>query len=162
MEIKIVIIGAGAAGIASAKMYRSLGAQHIVLVDSKGVVRKGRTDLNPYKAEFAVDTKDETLADVLAGADMMLGLSGPRIVSQEMVKTMAENAIIFACANPTPEITPDEVKEVVKRTIVDLAPGGGYIIASANSIHSHVKPENYRAMLESVLKYGWYSHLGTV
>jgi malate dehydrogenase (oxaloacetate-decarboxylating)(NADP+) len=111
-EIKIVIIGAGAAGIASAKMYQNLGAKHIVLVDSKGVVSKKRTDLNKYKAEFAVDTEDETLADALKDADMMLGLSGPRIVSQEMVKTMAKDAIIFACANPTPEITPGEVKEV--------------------------------------------------
>ena len=111
-EIKIVIIGAGAAGIASAKMYKNLGAKNIVLVDSKGVVSKKRTDLNKYKAEFAVDTEDETLADALKGADMMLGLSGPKIVSQDMVKTMAKDAIIFACANPTPEITPDEVKEV--------------------------------------------------
>ena len=111
-EIKIVIIGAGAAGIASAKMYRNLGAKHIVLVDSKGVINTKRQDLNKYKAEFAVDTDDETLEDALKGADMMLGLSGPNIVSQEMVKTMAKDAIIFACANPTPEITPDKVPEV--------------------------------------------------
>ncbi len=111
-EIKIVIIGAGAAGIASAKMYRNLGAKHIVLVDSKGVINTKRQDLNKYKAEFAVETDDETLEDALKGADMMLGLSGPNIVSQEMVKTMAKDAIIFACANPTPEITPDKVHEV--------------------------------------------------
>ena len=117
-EIKIVIIGAGAAGIASARMYRSLGARHIVLVDSKGVVNTRRNDLNVYKAEFAVDTEDETLADALKGADMMLGLSGPRVVSQEMVETMAQDAILFACANPTPEITPDEVKEVRPDIIV--------------------------------------------
>ncbi len=117
-DIKIVIIGAGAAGIASAKMYRNLGAKHIVLVDSKGVISTRRNDLNVYKAEFAIDTDDETLADALVGADMMLGLSGPRIVSQEMVKTMAKDAIIFACANPTPEITPDEVKEVRPDIIV--------------------------------------------
>ncbi len=117
-DIKIVIIGAGAAGIASARMYKNLGARHIVLVDSKGVVRTSRKDLNRYKAEFALDTEDKTLADALVGADMMLGLSGPRVVSQDMVKTMAENAIIFACANPTPEITPDEVKEVRPDIIV--------------------------------------------
>ncbi len=111
-EIKIVIIGAGAAGLASAKMYRNLGAKHIVMVDSKGVINTRRTDLNRYKAEFAVDTAADTLAEALQGADMMLGLSGPNIVSQEMVKTMAPNAIIFACSNPTPEITPDKVKEV--------------------------------------------------
>ncbi|HHD77539.1 MAG TPA: malate dehydrogenase, partial [Campylobacteraceae bacterium] len=111
-EIKIVIIGAGAAGLASAKMYRNLGAKHIVMVDSKGVINTRRTDLNRYKAEFAVDTAADTLAEALQGADMMLGLSGPNIVSEEMVKTMAPNAIIFACSNPTPEITPDKVKEV--------------------------------------------------
>ncbi len=117
-DIKIVVIGAGAAGIASAKMYRNLGAKHIVLVDSKGVISTKRNDLNKYKAEFAIDTDDETLADALVGADMMLGLSGPKIVSQDMVKTMAKDAIIFACANPTPEITPDEVKEVRPDIIV--------------------------------------------
>ncbi len=117
-DIKIVIIGAGAAGIASARMYRNLGAKHIVLVDSKGVVSTKREDLNEYKAEFAIDTNDQTLADALKGADMMLGLSGPRAVSQDMVKTMAKNAIIFACANPTPEITPAEVKEVRDDIIV--------------------------------------------
>lgn len=111
-EIKIVIIGAGAAGIASARMYKSLGAKNIVLVDSKGVVSTHRKDLNPYKEEFAVETTDRTIADALKDADMMLGLSGPNIVTPEMVKTMAKNAIIFACANPTPEITPDEVKSV--------------------------------------------------
>lgn len=117
-EVKIVVIGAGAAGIASAKMYRNLGAKHIVLIDSKGVISTKRNDLNSYKAEFAVETEDETLEDAIKGADMLLGLSAPRLVTQEMVKTMAPNAIIFACANPTPEITPDEVKEVRPDIIV--------------------------------------------
>lgn len=117
-EVKIVVIGAGAAGIASAKMYRNLGAKHIVLVDSKGVISTKRNDLNSYKAEFAVETEDKTLEDAIKGADMLLGLSAPRLVTQEMVKTMAPNAIIFACANPTPEITPDEVKEVRPDIIV--------------------------------------------
>jgi len=111
-EMKIVVIGAGAAGIASAKMYKKLGAKKIVMLDSKGVVSTKREDLNKYKAEFALDTDDETLADALKGADMMLGLSSGGIVSQEMVKSMAPNAIIFACANPTPEITPEEVEAV--------------------------------------------------
>ena len=111
-DMKIVVIGAGAAGIASAKMYQKLGAKHIVMLDSKGVIHSGRDDLNKYKAAFALDTEDRTLADALKGADMMLGLSSGGIVSQEMVKTMAPNAIIFACANPTPEISPEEVLEV--------------------------------------------------
>ena len=111
-KMKIVVIGAGAAGIASAKMYKKLGAKHIVMLDSKGIISTKRNDLNKYKAEFAIDTDDETLVEALNGADMMLGLSSGGIVSQEMVKSMAENAIIFACSNPTPEITPEEVEAV--------------------------------------------------
>jgi malate dehydrogenase (oxaloacetate-decarboxylating)(NADP+) len=111
-DIKVVVIGAGAAGIASAKMYRNLGVKHIVMLDSKGVVHSGRDDLNKYKREFAIDTEDRTLEDALKDADMMLGLSSGNLVSQDMVKTMAKDAIIFACANPTPEITPDKVHEV--------------------------------------------------
>ncbi len=111
-EMKIVVIGAGAAGIASAKMYKKLGAKHIVMLDSRGVITTKRDDLNKYKAEFALDTEDTTLEDALKDADMMLGLSAGGIVSQEMVKTMAPNAIIFACSNPTPEIMPEEVLAV--------------------------------------------------
>jgi len=111
-EIKVVVIGAGAAGIASAKMYQNLGVKNIVMVDSKGVIHTGRDDLNEYKQKFAIDTEDRTIADALVGADMLLGLSGPNVVSQDMVKTMAKDAIIFACSNPTPEITPDLVEEV--------------------------------------------------
>ncbi len=111
-EMKIVVIGAGAAGIASAKMYKKLGAQNIVMLDSKGVIHDQRDDLNIYKQEFALNTEDRTLEDALKDADMMLGLSSGGIVSQEMVKSMAPNAIIFACANPTPEIMPELVAEV--------------------------------------------------
>ena len=117
-EIKVVVIGAGAAGTACAKMYKNIGVQHIVMVDSKGVIHSKREDLNRYKQEFAIETEDRTLADALNGADMMLGLSGPGIVSQDMVKTMAQNAIIFACSNPTPEITPDLVEAVRPDIIV--------------------------------------------
>jgi len=111
-EIKIVILGAGAAGIASAKMYQNLGVKHIVMLDSKGVIHTKRTDLNPYKQAFAIDTDERTISDALQGADMMLGLSQGNTVTQDMVKNMAHNAIIFACANPTPEITPDRVEKV--------------------------------------------------
>jgi len=117
-EIKIVIIGAGAAGIASAKMYKSMGAINITMLDSRGVIHDGRDDLNKYKQEFAIKTDDRTLEDALKNADMMLGLSSANIVSPEMVKTMAPNAIIFACANPTPEITPDRVEAVRPDIIV--------------------------------------------
>jgi malate dehydrogenase (oxaloacetate-decarboxylating)(NADP+) len=117
-DAKIVILGAGAAGIASAKMYQNLGAKHIVMLDSKGVIHTGRTDLNQYKKEFAIETDDRTITDALQNADMMLGLSKGNTVTQEMVKKMADNAIIFACANPTPEITPDRVERVRPDIIV--------------------------------------------
>ncbi len=106
-KIKIVIIGAGAAGSACAKMYKSLGAKNIVMVDSKGVISTKREDLNEHKKAFAIDTDDMTLEDALKDADMMLGLSGPNLVTAPMVKSMAKNPIIFACSNPTPEIMPD-------------------------------------------------------
>ena len=111
-EAKIVVIGAGAAGIASATMYRNLGAKHIVMLDSKGVIHSKREDLNKYKQAFAIETDDRTLSDALNGADMMLGLSKGNTVTPEMVKNMAQDAIIFACANPIPEITPDRVEKV--------------------------------------------------
>ena len=117
-NIKIVIVGAGAAGIASAKMYKQLGAQHIVMLDSKGVLHTGRTDLNKYKQEFAIETEERTLEEALKNADMMLGLSSGNLVTSDMVKPMAHNAIIFACANPIPEITPDRVEKVRPDIIV--------------------------------------------
>ncbi len=117
-DIKVVVIGAGAAGIASAKMYRQLGVKHIVMIDSKGVIHSGRDDLNKYKQDFAIETTDRTLDDALKNADMVLGLSSGNIISQDMVKTMAHDAIIFACANPIPEITPDRVISVRPDIIV--------------------------------------------
>jgi malate dehydrogenase (oxaloacetate-decarboxylating)(NADP+) len=111
-KIKIVVIGAGAAGSACAKMYKNLGAENIVMVDSKGVISTKRDDLNEHKKAFAIDTDDVTLEDAMIGADMMLGLSGPNLVSGDMVKSMAKNPIIFACSNPTPEIMPDVAHSV--------------------------------------------------
>ncbi|WP_295421168.1 malic enzyme-like NAD(P)-binding protein [Sulfurovum sp.] len=111
-EIKIVVNGAGAAGISCAKMYRDLGVKHIVMCDSKGVISTNRDDLNKYKAEFAIDTEIKTLDDAIEGADMFLGLSVAGALSKEMVAKMAPSPIIFALANPVPEILPEEVKEV--------------------------------------------------
>ena len=112
-DLKIVVSGAGAAGIACAKMYRNLGVKNIVMLDSKGVIYKGRPNLTPEKEEFAIETNDRTLADAMKGANMFLGLSKPGVLSGEMVKTMApNNPIIFALANPTPEIFPEEVAKV--------------------------------------------------
>lgn len=111
-DMKIIVSGAGAAGIACAKMYKLLGAKHIVMIDTKGVIHSGRSDLNKYKAEFALETSDRTLEDAMRGSDMFLGLSAPGVVSAEMVKSMNPYPIIFALANPTPEILPEEVHAV--------------------------------------------------
>ncbi|MBZ7932474.1 malate dehydrogenase [Campylobacter sp. RM10543] len=117
-DIKVVVSGAGAAGIASAKMYRNLGVEHIVLVDSKGVVSKDRIDLTPQKLEFALDSKEKTLKDALKGADVFLGLSAPKILDDEMILSMAKDPVIFALANPIPEVMPEDVSRLRKDAIV--------------------------------------------
>ncbi|MFA6137544.1 MAG: malic enzyme-like NAD(P)-binding protein [Sulfurimonas sp.] len=111
-DLKVTVIGAGASGIACAKMYKQLGVKNITMLDSKGVIHSGRTDLNAQKLEFAFDTSDRTPEDAAKNADMILGLSGPEQITQDMVRSMAANPIIFACANPTPEIMPDLAKAV--------------------------------------------------
>ena len=111
--IRLVIVGAGAAGIASAKLFTALGMkrEQIMLVDRKGVIYKGRTeDMNPYKAEWALETPARTLADALKGADVVLGLSSANLITQDMVRSMAKDPVIFACANPDPEITYPDAK----------------------------------------------------
>ncbi|MCG4133040.1 malate dehydrogenase [Campylobacter jejuni] len=117
-DIKVVVSAAGAAGIASAKMYRNLGVENIILVDSKGVISKDRNDLTPQKLEFAVDSKEKTLKEVLKGADVFLGLSAPKILDDEMVLSMAKDPVIFALANPIPEVMPEDVARLRKDTIV--------------------------------------------
>lgn len=112
-DIKVVFSGAGAAGIACAKLYEVLGVkrENIILVDTKGVVYKGRTKgMNPYKEYFARDTEMRTLEEAMKGADAFCGVSGKDILTKAMVKTMADNPIIFAMANPNPEITYDDAK----------------------------------------------------
>lgn len=117
-EIKIVVSGAGAAGLSCAKMYKRLGVKNIVVCDSKGVITTARTDLNEYKTPFAIDSDAKTLDDVIENADMFLGLSVAGALSKEMVAKMAPEPIIFALANPVPEILPSEVKEVRDDAIV--------------------------------------------
>jgi malate dehydrogenase (oxaloacetate-decarboxylating)(NADP+) len=112
-EVKVVFVGAGASAIACAKLYLAYGVkrENLRLVDKKGVIYAGRADdMNPYKAQFAVETKERTLADALVGADVFVGLSTKGIVSGEMLKAMARDPIVFALANPEPEITPEEAK----------------------------------------------------
>ncbi len=114
-NVKVVFSGAGAAAIATAKMFLQLGVrrENLTLCDSKGAVYKGRTEgMNKYKDEFAIETKARTLADAMKDADAFIGCSAKGVVSKEMVKSMAKNPIIFAMANPDPEITPEEVKSV--------------------------------------------------
>jgi malate dehydrogenase (oxaloacetate-decarboxylating)(NADP+) len=104
-----VCVGAGSAGIASLRLLVALGMprENIFLVDRKGVVHAGRDDLNEYKQEFARETDHRSLTDVIAGADVFIGVSGPNIMTAEMVKTMAPKPVIFALSNPDPEIHPD-------------------------------------------------------
>lgn len=114
-EVKCVFTGAGAAGIACAKLFVLMGVkkENLFMTDSKGIIYKGRTEgMNPYKEQFARDTELRTLAEAIKGADAFLGVSAKGILTQEMVKTMAKDPIIFAMANPDPEITPEEVAAV--------------------------------------------------
>ncbi|EGK7562308.1 malate dehydrogenase [Campylobacter coli] len=117
-DIKVVVSGAGAAGIASARMYRNLGVKNIILVDSKGVVNKKRTDLNQYKLEFVSDTQADTLKEAIKDADVFLGLSAPKILDDEMILSMAKDPVIFALANPIPEVMPEDVARLRKDAIV--------------------------------------------
>jgi malate dehydrogenase (oxaloacetate-decarboxylating)(NADP+) len=113
-EAKLVCLGAGAAGLACMRLLIAMGGkkENMTLVDSKGVIHTGRTDLNPHKQEFAKETPLRTLAEAMAGADVFIGVSGPNLVSGEMVKSMAAKPIIFAMANPDPEILPAEAHAV--------------------------------------------------
>ncbi len=108
-EVRIVCVGAGAAGIASMQLLFALGAHpgNVLLVDSKGVITTRRRDLNEYKQAFAVDTDCETLADALRDADVFIGVSGPDVLTPEMLATMAPRPVVFALSNPDPEIRPE-------------------------------------------------------
>ncbi|MEO6863491.1 MAG: malic enzyme-like NAD(P)-binding protein [Microcoleus sp.] len=109
-QVCIVINGAGAAGVAIARLLRKAGAENIIMCDTKGILSKDRTDMNPEKLEFAVPSSG-TLEDAMAGADVFLGVSAPGVVTRSMVRSMAENPIVFAMANPIPEIQPELIME---------------------------------------------------
>jgi malate dehydrogenase (oxaloacetate-decarboxylating)(NADP+) len=119
-DLKVVFSGAGASAIATAEHYVRLGVtrEHVTLCDSKGVVHDGRTDLNTQKRAFARKTKARTLTDALVGADVLVGLSVAGAVTPAMVDGMTKRPIIFALANPTPEIMPDEVRTVRPDAII--------------------------------------------
>ncbi len=126
-EIKVVINGAGAAAISVSKLLLSSGMKNLTLCDRNGAIYEGRTEgMNSAKEELALVTNKEkvagSLTDVIKGADVFIGVSAPGILTEEMVKTMANDAITFACANPTPEIFPDDAKK-----------GGAKVIATGRS-----------------------------
>jgi len=111
-DAKIVCLGAGAAGIATMRLLISLGAHRdfITMVDRQGIIHVGRDDLNPYKFAFAQETEKRTLADAMKDADVFIGVSGPNLVTPEMLKTMAPKPVVFALSNPDPEIKPEVAK----------------------------------------------------
>ena len=125
-EVKIVTSGAGAAAVAIVKLLMSAGAGHVIMCDRKGAIYEGREGLNWIKEEMAkvtnLEKKAGSLADVIAGADVFIGVSAPGTVTADMVRTMNRDAILFACANPTPEIFPDEAKA-----------GGAAVVATGRS-----------------------------
>ena len=119
-KIKVVINGAGASAIACSDLFvkNGLNKNNITMVDRKGVIYKGRDNLNHWKSTHAIKTKHRTLEQAIKGADVFLGLSTKGVLTKKMVKSMSKNPIIFACANPDPEITPEEVSEVRSDAIV--------------------------------------------
>jgi len=125
-DVRIVTSGAGAAAISIVKLLLSAGFKDVIMCDRKGMINKNRDDLNWIKKEMAevtnLDNREGTLAEALVGADVFIGVSAPGLVTKEMVSTMNKDAIIFACANPTPEIFPDDAKE-----------GGAKVIATGRS-----------------------------
>ncbi len=125
-DVRIVTSGAGAAAVSIAKLLLSAGFRHITMCDRKGAIFQGREGLNWIKEEMAqvtnLEKRSGTLAEMLAGADVFIGVSAPGTVTADMVRTMAKDPVIFACANPTPEIFPDEAKA-----------GGAAVIATGRS-----------------------------
>ena len=119
-KIKIVVNGAGASAMACTNLFKSTGVpkNNITMIDRKGVIHRDRNDLNQWKSAHAISTKNRTLEDAIENADVFLGLSAAGALKKEMVKKMANNPIIFACANPDPEITPEEIEEVRDDAII--------------------------------------------
>ncbi|MGC9514444.1 NAD(P)-dependent malic enzyme [Methanocrinis sp.] len=120
-DVSVVFSGAGAAGVAVSKFLMSFGVRDIVLCDSRGIIHEGRSDLNPSKMEMARITNPEgkrgSLADAMKGSDVFIGVSAPGIVTEEMVRSMAKEPIVFAMANPVPEIMPDLAKKAGARVV---------------------------------------------
>jgi len=146
-EAKVVLSGVGAAGVATGRLLHEYGIKNTIFCDSKGIIHSKRTDLNKEKIELLNNSETKTvegkLEDAIKGADVFIGLSKPNILSIEMIQTMAPNPIIFALANPNPEITPEKAYE-----------GGAFVVATGRSDHpnqinnSLVFPGAFKAMLD--------------
>ena len=119
-DVKVVINGAGASALACANLFKTVGikTKNIIMLDRKGVIYKGRDNIDQFKSAYAIETKLRTLKDAMKGADVFLGLSAKDVLDQEMVRSMSKNPIIFACANPDPEIKPELVDQVRSDAIV--------------------------------------------
>lgn len=111
-EVKIVFLGAGAAGCSCARLLKKMGAKNITLVDRKGVLNKNRKDLNQYNQDLAIDTKSNTLDQCIIDADVFIGVSGANLLKESHLLSMAANPIIFALANPDPEILPSDAHQI--------------------------------------------------
>ena len=131
-EIKVVFLGAGAAGLSCAKLIKHLGVTEIHLVDRKGVLNQSRTDLNEYNKEFISDTAYNSLEEIIDGADVFIGLSGANLFPKEYLLKMKRDPIIFALANPDPEITPEEALSV--RDDVIMATGRSDYANQVNNV----------------------------
>ncbi len=149
--IRVVCSGAGAAGVAIAKLLHAVGVSTIILCDTKGAIFAGRSDLNPSKQELASFTNPKhergSLEQVIAGADVFIGISKPGVLTPAMIKTMAKNPIIFALANPTPEIMPDEA----------IAAGAAVVATGRSDFPNQVNnalcyPGLFRGMLDTGIK----------
>jgi malate dehydrogenase (oxaloacetate-decarboxylating)(NADP+) len=111
-EVRIVFLGAGAAGCSCARLLKLMGAKYITMVDRKGILYKNRKDLNEYNQDLAVDTEGRILSDAMADADVFIGVSGANLLDEANIKLMAKNPIIFALANPDPEILPSKAHAI--------------------------------------------------
>lgn len=148
--MKIVLVGIGASGVATAKLLLAYGAKNLVLVDQQGILKKDDETLNRYQKELLQESQAKvtgtTLADAMVGADVVIGLSAGHIVTKEMVETMADQPIVFALANPVPEIEPEEARD-----------GGAVLVATGSSKHPNqinnvlVFPGLYRGLIQSGL-----------
>ena len=147
-KVKIVFLGAGAAGCSCARLLKKMGAKNILLVDRKGVLSKNRKDLNKYNQDLAVDTKSVTLEEAMHEADVFIGVSGANLIHKDHILSMAKNPIIFALANPDPEILPSAAHQI--RDDIIMATGRSDFPNQVNNVLSF--PFLFRGALDAKAK----------